>query len=448
MKIFFLLIWITLSGQIYGAIQQSRVICYYDSRSLMREGMGKLTVTDLEPALQFCSHLIYGWTCINSGTYKLISCDESFDLDKGKGHFRVITTLKTRYPQLKILLGVGGGNDFLNTEAAKDGESNKYMELLESSTARVSFVNSAYELLKTYNFDGLDLGWEFPRNKAKKIRSSLGSFWHKVKSSLGATSSPIDEKSNEHKEEFTALIRDLRNAFRLDGYLLTASILPNSNVSQHYDVPAIINNLDFVTLGAYDFQTPDRNPKEADFPAPIFEPTSQPRHPENNVNWQVQFWLRNRAPATKICVGIPTYGRAWRLLPDVTETGVPPIAELDGGAPAGPQTQQSGLYSWPEICAKLPNPSNTHLKGEHGPLRRVTDPSKRFGHYAYRLPDTDGNFGLWIGYDDPESAANKASFVKSNNLGGVGIFDVSLDDFRGTCSGEKYPILRAIKYRL
>jgi len=33
-------------------------------------------------------------------------------------------------------------------------------------------------------------------------------------------------------------------------------------------------------------------------------------------------------------------------------------------------------------------------------------------------------------------------------LGGVAIHDLTNDDFRGSCNGEKYPILRAAKYRL
>lgn len=104
--------------------------------------------------------------------------------------------------------------------------------------------------------------------------------------------------------------------------------------------------------------------------------------------------------------------------------------------------------SYPEICAKLPNPSNNNLKGEDAPLRKVGDPTKRFGTYAYRLPDSDGNFGLWVSYEDPDTAGNKAGYVRAKGLGGIAIVDLSLDDFRGTCSGDKYPILRAAKYRL
>lgn len=104
--------------------------------------------------------------------------------------------------------------------------------------------------------------------------------------------------------------------------------------------------------------------------------------------------------------------------------------------------------SYPEVCSKLPNPSNAHLKDEHQPLRRVGDPTHRYGSYAYRLPDNNGNYGFWVGYEDPETAQSKASYVVNKNLGGVAIHDLTHDDFRGSCTGDRYPILRAAKHRL
>lgn len=46
--------------------------------------------------------------------------------------------------------------------------------------------------------------------------------------------SVIDENAEQHKEQFTALVREIRNAFRHDGLLLTLSVLPNVNSSGKY----------------------------------------------------------------------------------------------------------------------------------------------------------------------------------------------------------------------
>lgn len=122
--------------------------------------------------------------------------------------------------------------------------------------------------------------------------------------------------------------------------------------------------------------------------------------------------------------------------------------QVEYPGPEGIQSKEPGRLNWPEICAKLPNPSNANLKGDLAPLRKVNDPTKRFGNYAYRLPDADGHFGLWVSYEDADTAAAKTSYALGKNLGGICLHDISSDDFRGACSGEKYPILRAIKYLL
>lgn len=57
----------------------------------------------------------------------------------------------------------------------------------------------------------------------------------------------------------------------------------------YYDVPAIINLVDIVNLGAYDFETPERNPKEADYATPLHPP--QNRNPLLNAEAVVNYWL-------------------------------------------------------------------------------------------------------------------------------------------------------------
>lgn len=189
-------------------------------------GLGKLVLNDLEPALSFCTHLVYGYSGLNAETNKLISLKESLDLDQGKGHYRVITNLKRKYPQLKVLLSIGGNVDLETPE--------KYMTMLESSGGRIAFINSAHAMLKTYDFDGLDLAWQFPPNKPKKIRGAVKSVFHKLKKIFGGGNTPVDEKADEHREEFTALVRELKNSFRHEGFLLSLTVLPNVNSTSKF----------------------------------------------------------------------------------------------------------------------------------------------------------------------------------------------------------------------
>ncbi|XP_067625309.1 chitinase-like protein Idgf2 [Eurosta solidaginis] len=426
-------------GLLVAQSNAANLVCYYDSSSFIREGLGKLLTPDLEIALQFCSHLIYGYAGINPNTYQMQSLHE--DLDIHKHQYSEVTALKRKYPHLKVLLSVGGDQDI-------DPEHpNKYLELLEGEKVKqTSFINSAYSLVRSYGFDGLDLAFQFPKNKPRKVHSEIGMVWKKFKK-LFTGDYIVDEKADQHKEEFTAFVRDVKNALRPDNMMLTLTVLPNVNSTWYFDIPALISNLDFVTLATFDFLTPERNPNEADFTAPLYELYDQDRLPHLNVNFQVEYWLAQQCPASKLNVGIAAYGRAWRLTPDSGLTGAPVVKETDGPAPAGMQSQKPGLLSWPEVCAKLPNPANAYLKGADAPLRRVSDPTKRYGSYAFRPSDSNGDHGMWLSYEDPDSAANKAAYVHLKNLGGLALFDLSYDDFRGLCTGDKYPILRAAKFR-
>lgn len=126
-------------------------------------GTGRLTVQELEPALPFCSHLLYGFAGIDPATNKIRSLNEPLDI--GRGHYRTISHLKQKYPNLKVLLSVGG---------FADPNVDIYSGILESSAARITFINSVYTQVKTYDFDGLDLAWQFRPNKPKRIRSGVG----------------------------------------------------------------------------------------------------------------------------------------------------------------------------------------------------------------------------------------------------------------------------------
>ncbi|KAG6446533.1 chitinase-like protein EN03 [Manduca sexta] len=411
-----------------------KVLCYYDSKSYVRESQARMLPMDLDPALSFCTHLLYGYAGIQPDTYKMVPLNENLDVDRAHANYRAITNFKTKYPGLKVLLSVGGDAD---TE-----EAQKYNLLLESPQARTAFVNSGVLLAEQHGFDGIDLAWQFPRIKPKKVRSTWGSIWHGIKKTFGTT--PVDDKEAEHREGFTALVRELKQALNVKPNMqLAVTVLPNVNASIYYDVPAIINLVDIVNIEAYDYFTPERNPKEADYVSPIYTP--QNRNPLQNVDAAINYWLQSNAPSNKLVLGIASYSRTWKLDSESEISGVPPL-HTDGAGEAGPYTKIEGLLSYPEVCAKLINPN--HQKGMRPHLRKVTDPSKRFGTYAFRLPDDSGEGGMWVSYEDPDTAGQKASYVTSKNLGGISINDLSMDDFRGLCTGDKYPILRAAKYRL
>lgn len=191
---------------------------------------------------------------------------------------------------------------------------------------------------------------------------------------------------------------------------------------------------DLVTLPTYDLWTPIQTPNEASHPAAPFAVF------ELYENMGIA-----SVEASKTLLAIPTFGRSWALETDSTSTGVPPISNVRRIGLAGALTERPGLLSYPEICAKILNPSNRNLLGRDSPLLKASDGN---GSYAFRLPNVDGQHGFWAGFEDVDSIGHKVDFVKEKHLAGVAVADLDLDDFRGSCTGEKYPILSAIKKRV
>ncbi|KAL0106418.1 hypothetical protein PUN28_016264 [Cardiocondyla obscurior] len=410
--------------------EHNKVVCYWNSTAYERQGPAKFQLEDVKPALSLCTHLIYGYAHINSD-FEIVPGSPSLDTGSGYSYYRLATQLKRTYPDLKIYLSVGGNSDPYD-------EEHKYLVLTETSEGRTKFINSVNRLLNDYDFDGIDLAWQFPPIRPKKQRSTLGSIWHGLKKKLGYGKFQ-DDKEQEHRDGFTILVRDLKSQLRPRHKALTITVLPHVNASIYYDARLLAPNIEAVHLFAFDQKTPERNAKEADFPAPVY--ASYGRVAEDNIDVQARYWLEHGTPGSRIVIGIPTYARTWKLTADSQISGVPPIVTDGPGAP-GPNTNEPGLLSYSEMCAKL----TEHAAGK---LRQVNDPSKKYGSYAYQSYNGEtGAEGIWAGYENPDTAGNKATFVKSKGLGGVAIVDLSLDDFRGVCTGDKYPIVRGAKYKL
>ena len=60
--------------------------------------------------------------------------------------------MKLRDPELKVMIAVGGWNN----------GGGPFSQMASSAATRKTFIDSALELIDKYNFDGLDLDWEYP----------------------------------------------------------------------------------------------------------------------------------------------------------------------------------------------------------------------------------------------------------------------------------------------
>ena len=193
-----------------------KVVCYFTNWAWYRNGQGKYTPDHIDPRL--CTHINYGFAVLDSQKLVMKPHDTWADLDND--FYKRVTALKKC--GVKVLIALGGWND-----SADD----KYSRLVSSPTARERFVNHAFEFVKKYNFDGLDLDWEYP--KCWQVNCDKG---------------PDTDKAN-----FASLVEELRAKFGT-GYLLSAAVSPSKKViDAGYDVEALSKNLDIINVMTYDY---------------------------------------------------------------------------------------------------------------------------------------------------------------------------------------------------
>jgi len=291
---------------------------------------------------------------------------------------------------VKVLIALGGWTD---------SKGNKYSRLVSSSGSRRNFISHVLQFIKKHNFDGLDLDWEYPACPQAKCGSGSAS-----------------DKAN-----FATFVSELRQAFNPHGYLLTAAVSAGENTISHaYDVPSLSRNLDWIGLMTYDFY--------GNWDSKTGHHSALKKHPADsskfNADDAVKIWEAAGAPPNKLILGIPTYGRGFKLS-SASSHGLN-AASISGQGPKGQYTNETGYIAYYEVCAKVKSG-----------WTNVVDSSLKRGPYTYRGTD-------WISYDDPDIVQAKSSYVKSEKLAGAMIWALDLDDFKNVCNCETYPLIKTI----
>ncbi|CAM1302379.1 Cht3 (predicted) [Pycnogonum litorale] len=359
-------------------------VCYFTNWSIYRSGIGKYTVDDIDTSL--CTHIVYAFAILNSVTFKLQMSEPDID----RNGYRSVTATKSK--EVKVLLAVGGWND----------ATNKYSVMVSSKENRSSFIKSAVNFLKQYDFDGLDLDWEYP--KCWQMRCNQGP--------------PSD------KENFARLVQELREAFNNESIplMLTCTLTANSNVAKEaYDIPSLSRNVDFFNVMTYDYS--GLWTLKTRHPVPLYaEPGDN--YPHLNINYTINYYLNAGVPASKLVVGIVSNGKSFTLT-DPERNGLDEPLNSDGRQ--GEFTKMPDVLAFYEICRYVKEESWNKVDGNS-----ITGP------YAYK-----GN--QWVGYLDVDAAATVANYVKDNKLGGAMLWTMDFDDFTGSCCSTKSPLHTTVK---
>ena len=304
------------------------------------------------------------------------------------GNFNQLKKLKAKHPDLKVLISLGG---WTLSKYFSDGA--------RTAESRRTLVESCIDLFIDGNlpgappgagagvFDGIDLDWEWP----------------------GSEGNPGNVIRPEDKRNFTKLVAEFRaqldDAGKAAGkhYELTA-FLPAApaKIDAGFEVRKVFALLDFATVQGYDFHGTWET--TTNHQAQLYSPSGDPDPAGFSLDLAIDSYRARGAPAGKLVVGVPYFGRGWTDVPSANN------GLYQTSARAAPGTFEAGVEDYKVLAAK-PGPHYRDLVNG--------------AHWLY-----DGT--EWWSYDDPITVARKMLYVRLNRLGGAMVWSLDADDTRGT----------------
>lgn len=146
----------------------------------------------------------------------------------------------------------------------------------------------------------------------------------------------------------------------------------------------------------------------------------------------MEYYVSLGAPAEKLVMGIPSYGRGFQLV-DETQNGL--YCPTNDGIPPGPYTAAVGIWGYNEVLQAMNNETLVGLPGATPQDWTVVVDGCYQAPYMYNGP-------YWMSYDDENSVATKAAYVNFREFGGAFLWSLDTDDFAGNDSPSTYPLLR------
>jgi chitinase len=187
--------------------------------------------------------------------------------------------------------------------------------------------------------------------------------------------------------------------------------------------------LDLVHVMCYDYN--GKWDKKTGHNAPLYSrPQDTGKDVFLNVEATVKHLLKKGAIPEKTVLGVPFYGRAFKLEnPHDSRMG----ARSRSTSFAGPYTREDGFLGYNEICEELT------LEDTPWKVEWEQDIMAPYMHNGLK----------WVSFDNEKSIRKKSEFAFGQGLGGVMVWSIDTDDFTGSaCGGPDFPLLRTINNAL
>ncbi len=133
--------WLLVLFSLTTHATEKKFIGYYPGWAAYRVPAIKPSSLDVSKI----THINYAFAKLNKdGTITL--CNE-----EDGANFKQLNDLKKKYPALKVLISIGGWES-----------SGNFSTVAANANTRKIFAQQCINFCKRYNFDGVDIDWEFP----------------------------------------------------------------------------------------------------------------------------------------------------------------------------------------------------------------------------------------------------------------------------------------------
>jgi chitinase len=307
------------------------------------------------------THINYAFANVENGVIAPIEGRSESD----SLNFIVLNSLKTRNPDLKILVSIGGWT-----------HSKGFSDAVLTEESRKKLTNSGIDFLLKYNLDGLDFDWEYP--------------------GYPGDNNPYRP---EDKDNFVAMLKSFREAMDSIGnvngrhYLSTIASGGFRGYLEANNMAEAQKYLDFINIMAYDYYT--AGDTMTGHHANLYPNGEKGMSAQSSVEAHLEFGI----PAEKLVLGVPFYGRVWK----------------------GVGAKENGLFQPGNYAMGLPF-QQIYALSKNSAYSRFWD-AKAGAPYLFSVQDS-----TWITYEDPESLSLKMNYVKEKGLAGAMFWEMAEDN--------------------
>ena len=380
-----------------SAATNKGVITYFPRWGMYEAGQQNITVDDIPwDKVSQVNHAFFEIT----NDFKIQTTDSYADFECADfkhspewgeglaGHFGEYQYYKSKYPDVKIVIAVGGWTRSDKFHAAASTEQN-----------RKTLAQSMVDTMKKYPFiDGIDIDWEYPtETRAPEDQYDRGS--------VGGP---------EDKHNFTLLLKTIRETFDQNGMkdkLLTVAVSAGESKIHNTEPDQYAQYVDAIGVMTYDFAG-DWDDVTGHLAGLYHNPEDTTR-PKFDTDDAMKIYSEEyNVPKSKLYAGSPLYSRGWgNVAPGPNGDGLfqPGNKNFTGNLGTG------GQYSWYDI---------KNIEKTAGWVK-YRDPIAKVP-YLY-----NSSTKQFLTYEDETSLQDRINYINDNGYGGLIVWDCSGDDVKG-----------------